>query len=665
MNIVRSFLSGSYKIAVLSSALFCFDLCYAQTQKLDSLLQVIQQHPQKDTTRVRMIMDYVVEAANENTSQLLPLLGEVIDISKTQNYKRGIQTGYQTAQLYYSDRGDFSKALLYADSTFEALEGDTAKKARMITAYVHHNVGGDYIKMGDYDQALFHFTQAAVLLEQYQPEMLSSVYSGIAEVYERMLQSEKAIEYDLKAIASAEKYGNKTAIVRRKLNYITRMVNQQKFDQVDALLNEIEPMLNETGGSWSWFLFHQSKGYLFRHRKNYNETISHLSKAKEYAQNSDDKYQFLSILDPLAKTLMEAGRHGEAKAYIDIQINKGQEYQMKFSRLNGYSNMAEWAAGSGDYKTANEFLIRKLALADSITSEETKDKIAKMETRFQVEAKDKEIKMLNDEKQLQLLLIRQKNILNYILIGGGAALVVILLLGYRNHTNSQKLQLRRITELETEKQLTATEAVLKGEEQERARLAKDLHDGLGGMLSGIKHSFSSMKGNMIMTPENRQAFERSMDMLDSSIKEMRRVAHNMMPEALVKFGLDTALRDFCNSIHQSGILSVSYQSIGLENASINNTVAITTFRIVQELLNNILKHASAKTAIVQITLNAGTLLATIEDDGKGFDMAELASGKGMGWHNIQNRVEFLKGKLDINSQPNVGTSILIELPYRS
>ena len=73
-----------------------------------------------------------------------------------------------------------------------------------------------------------------------------------------------------------------------------------------------------------------------------------------------------------------------------------------------------------------------------------------------------------------------------------------------------------------------------------------------------------MKGNLIMTPDNEQAFERSMDMLDSSIKEMRRVAHNMMPEALVKFGLDTALQDFCNEINQSGALKVNYQSIGLE-----------------------------------------------------------------------------------------------------
>jgi two-component system, NarL family, sensor kinase len=215
--------------------------------------------------------------------------------------------------------------------------------------------------------------------------------------------------------------------------------------------------------------------------------------------------------------------------------------------------------------------------------------------------------------------------------------------------------------LETEKQLLATEAVLKGEEQERTRLAKDLHDGLGGMLSGIKYSFITMKGNLVMTPDYVQVFERNMDMLDSSIREMRRVAHNMMPEALVNFGLDAALRDFCNDIDKSGALQVNYQSIGMQHETIEQTTAVTVYRIVQELINNTLKHAAAKTAIVQVAKSNSRLSVTVEDDGKGFDPATMHAGTGMGWSNIRNRVEFLKGKIDIHTQPGKGVSVLIEL----
>jgi two-component system, NarL family, sensor kinase len=279
-----------------------------------------------------------------------------------------------------------------------------------------------------------------------------------------------------------------------------------------------------------------------------------------------------------------------------------------------------------------------------------------MEARFESEKKESMIKQLEADKQLQDLTIRQKNTLNYLLIGSAITLFVISLLSYRTYSQKQKLQQQRITQLESEKQLTATEAVLKGEEQERSRL----HDGLGGMLSGIKYSFNTMKGNLIMTPENQQAFERSMDMLDSSIKEMRRVAHNMMPEALVRFGLDTALKDFCNDINKSGALEISYQSIGLENETLDQTTSITIYRIVQELISNTMRHAAAKTAIVQVTKSDGQLSVTVEDDGKGFDTIILKQSKGIGWANIQHRVDFLKGKLDVNSQPGNGTSVHIE-----
>ncbi len=164
-----------------------------------------------------------------------------------------------------------------------------------------------------------------------------------------------------------------------------------------------------------------------------------------------------------------------------------------------------------------------------------------------------------------------------------------------------------------------------------------------------------------MTADNAQAFERSMDMLDSSIQEMRRVAHNMMPESLVKFGLDTALKDFCNEINKSGALEISYQSIGVANEIIEPTTAITVYRIVQELINNTMKHAAAKTAIVQVTKSDTHLSVTVEDDGNGFDTTILNQAKGIGWSNIQNRVEFLKGTIDVQSEKGKGTSVHIEM----
>lgn len=174
-----------------------------------------------------------------------------------------------------------------------------------------------------------------------------------------------------------------------------------------------------------------------------------------------------------------------------------------------------------------------------------------------------------------------------------------------------------------------------------------------------------MKGNLIMTSENADAFEMSIGMLDNTIREMRRVAHNMMPEMLVKYGLDTALKELCREISRSTGLQANYQSLGMDKISVEQSVAIAVYRIVQELSGNAIKHSDAKNLLVQAHAlsDEKQLVVTVEDDGKGFDPKQLETATGMGWMNIRNRVDFLKGKLDINSAPGTGTSVLLEINY--
>jgi signal transduction histidine kinase len=282
-----------------------------------------------------------------------------------------------------------------------------------------------------------------------------------------------------------------------------------------------------------------------------------------------------------------------------------------------------------------------------------------MDAVFESQNREKKITVLEQEKELQQLRLKQKNNFNYILIVSATTLLIISLLSYRNYRQKQRLQQLRINELETEKQLTATEAVLKGEEQERTRLAKDLHDGLGGLLSGVKFSLSNIKDNLIITPDNMAVFERSLDMIDASIRELRRVAHNMMPEMLTKFGLDEALKEYCNILNGTRLLKVNYQSLGME-ARLDKSLEIIVYRIIQELLNNILKHASASEAFVQLVRETNRLNVVVEDNGKGFDTAILEKNKGAGWMNIRSRVDYLKGQRDIHSEAGKGTLVNIE-----
>ncbi|MBY0433217.1 MAG: sensor histidine kinase, partial [Cyclobacteriaceae bacterium] len=213
----------------------------------------------------------------------------------------------------------------------------------------------------------------------------------------------------------------------------------------------------------------------------------------------------------------------------------------------------------------------------------------------------------------------------------------------------------------SEKQLLAGQAVIRGQEEERGRLAKDLHDGLGGMLSGIKFSLANMKSNVILDAESALVFERSLDMLDHSISELRRVAHNMMPEVLVKFGLEEAVKSYCDSVQQSGMVRVNFQSVGTAYRFASDR-EITVYRIIQELMTNVVKHAKANHALVQLGWQQNSVHVTVEDDGVGFDVDTLEKSRGAGWANIRSRVDFLKGKLDVQSAPGSATSVNITLP---
>jgi two-component system NarL family sensor kinase len=158
----------------------------------------------------------------------------------------------------------------------------------------------------------------------------------------------------------------------------------------------------------------------------------------------------------------------------------------------------------------------------------------------------------------------------------------------------------------------------------------------------------------------RGVFEKSLSMLDNTIVDLRKVAQNLMPEALVKFGLYDALRDYCDYVQSSAGLQMLYQQIGALR-KLDSTAEIFIFRIVQELVNNVVKHGGASQVIVQIATSPQKVHITVEDNGLGFDKSIRSTTKGAGMANISYRVHCLNGRTDIVTSPGTGTSVNIEL----
>lgn len=641
--------------------LFLFTLA-AHAQKSnprDSLLQLLRQ-AKDDTLKVNLLYEYGDIFVQEKPDSATSYFNEAKRLAQKANHPRGIAAYASHQIVVLNNRGAFKEALQVAREALEIYK-QVGDKKELAVAYL--NVGSEWHYLADFALAAEYYLSAKKLAEEIDDRRLQRITNNnLASVFIELKEYEKGKRYAQTSLSIAKELKNDYAISSSSYNIATADMHLKRYDEALSLYREILNIGIRTEDDVVKLDGWLGMADAYSAMKKTPEALQDFRKVIDVATEKDmPEYKMYACMG-MADLLLKTKQYAAAQPYLDEGISLAEKQGSRLELKDMYLKKADMFEQMGQLQSALDFRKKFENLNDTLLGEKNRALIANLEAKYEFDRKADTIQRLSYANQLSALTISRKNTLNYVLIGGATSLLLLLLLSYRNYKHRQQIQQQRINELETEKQLAATEAVLKGEEQERTRLAKDLHDGLGGMLSGIKYSLHNMKGNLIMTPENAQAFERSIDMLDSSISEMRRVAHNMMPEALVKFGLDTALKDFCNDVNQTGALKVAYQSIGLEDAELEQTKAITIYRIVQELLNNAMKHASATQALVQVSRNDGLITVTVEDDGKGFDAAILKQSKGIGWSNIQNRVDFLKGKWDVDAQPGRGTSVHVELP---
>lgn len=244
-----------------------------------------------------------------------------------------------------------------------------------------------------------------------------------------------------------------------------------------------------------------------------------------------------------------------------------------------------------------------------------------------------------------------------------ALFLAALLLYYAYKQRSKALrQEKQLHELELgkmkqEHRIAKLGAMLEGQEQERTRLARDLHDGLGGLLSGIKIDLSALTP-LVADPRPKAIVGTTLNHLDNAVDELRRIARSMMPEVLLSYGLGEAIREYCNGLQRSGV-PVACQVYHYKN-DMNHNRQVTLYRIMQELVNNAVKHARASQILVQLQQSDDLIFLTVEDDGCGFDKAVMDSLKGAGLANIQSRVEMLQGRMEVRSDSGTGTTFTVE-----
>jgi two-component system, NarL family, sensor kinase len=640
-------------ILVLLSVLACCQVKAQADRKKDSLLQLIPT-AKDDSTRIMLLIRISSVYATGNFDSSLLYMNKAKDLAEAKRVTSCDQYINTAFSQYHYYNNDYKSSTEFALKNLSIAEKSGDEK---LLAKTYNNLAAIYNHFGNHKSAIDYALKCLALSEKTKDSASFPIRNLTASAtYYNLKQYDKSIYYSRRAIEFGQKFNNSFAVMMGLNNMGASYSGMHKIDSAIATFTE-------------------QLAFAQREEDVVNTCYALINLCHNHFINNDlaavEKYA--AMLNTVSSGLPDKNTEAEIKNVNALRFILRKEYSLAKAELDSGLAVAkrENAADAlGNlYQTYSKFYYTQhkvkeaedyTYLYDSLQSiqniKELNFYIEEIETKYETEKKENQI-------TLQQSQLKQQSIINYFLIAGAAAILLISLLVFRNYRNRQKLQQVKIDELETEKQLTATEAVLRGEEKERTRLAKDLHDGLGGMLSGIKFSLNNMKENLIMTPDNAQAFARSVDMLDSSIREMRRVAHNMMPEVLVKYGLDKALKEYCAEIDRSAMLQINYQAVGLDTAEINEAVSISVYRIVQELVNNAIKHAAAQNMLVQLhyTAEEKMLAVTVEDDGKGFDTAILQQSNGIGWSNIQSRVDLLKGKMDLQSAQGKGTSVMIEI----
>jgi signal transduction histidine kinase len=277
--------------------------------------------------------------------------------------------------------------------------------------------------------------------------------------------------------------------------------------------------------------------------------------------------------------------------------------------------------------------------------------LAEMQTKYETEKQERLIAQQKSKLRLQ----------NFLFIGIGG---LILLLGLLAQAQYRKFKLRQEAAFKTQllvQQEQAMKAVMEAEENERERIAKDLHDGVGQMMSAAKMNLSAFESeSKFISEDQKKEFERIIQLVDESCREVRTVSHIMMPNALLKNNLSSAVKDFVNKLSNKS-LSVHVYTEGLDERADSN-IETVLYRVVQECVNNAIKHSGASTLDISLIRDKDGISGTIEDNGKGFDAADKDNFEGIGLKNIITRIEYLKGTVDFDSAPGRGTLIALHVP---
>lgn len=549
-----------------------------------------------------------------------------------------------------------------------------------------------YFKEGRYPESLQELEQALSFTRDY-PYYLGVVHNNLGNTYNLMSRLDKAIAHYEKAAAYSTAYPSKRSQPSYAYNNLSTIMSQQK--QYGKALYYIEKALPDAVHNLDTALFVNlllNKGIILGYEQKFKEAQNSFSIASHYAQQArmQDRL-FVILLNSASVALMaEDPRMALAKLQLARKVGERQDlgFREKISLLSATGDTyiqlnelnkakpflrAAWSLAANDpseqtfilsklsvleHRTGNHLEAYRLseryhALKDSLAGKEIAIHVQELETRFRTREKDEAIGLQTAYIASQHELITRKNYWIIIISLSATLLVFIVGLLYFRVRHKQRLAQRA-------QEIKRLENIIEGEEKERQRLAQELHDGISSQLAGAQAYLGSLP-QLFPSVAVTEAYQQVRSILNDTAKDVRKISHNLLPNELSKAGLVRAIQHFIARSGGEAKTHFEFHAYG-DFSGTNPVVALNIYRIVQEIVHNVLKHAKAQDSIILLNKHAQEISIVAEDNGVGFDANAYSHTNSVGLDNIKGRVKAMSGSLQIESAPGKGTVITIFFP---
>ncbi len=508
----------------------------------------------------------------------------------------------------------------------------------------------NYFK-GDYEKAAgYYFTTTGIYERRSMAKELATVINDIAKLYRKTRDLKRASAHyeralqlyrNLRDSSGMQMILNESGVVFEYQGNYEEAIRRYKASlQMATLLKD------EVGKSWCYSFM--AGAYALQSKFDLAEDYNLRSLA--IRQKQKDTFALTLSYSDMGVMYSSWGKFERAVYYLEESSKLAERMEYRELLSNNYAELSRISNVTGDYKKALDYYTWHTQLKDSLFSAQKTRQIEELSTLYETDKKEQQI-------QVQQLTIKKQTTQIFLILGFVIFAAVFAYLLYNRYRWKQQVKMQ--TEILKQQELAA-QSILEAEEKERTRIAKDLHDGVGQMMSAARMNLSSFYNTAkIDDRDQNKSLVNIIQLVDDSCKEVRAVSHSMMPSALLNKGLPDALRELADKITNKH-LSVSFYSEGFTER-LSTTTETILFRVIQECINNSIKHAEASTLDISLINDNDGISVTIEDNGKGFVIDGEQTEEGMGLSNIRSRIQFLKGTVDIDSSPGNGTLVAIHV----